>query len=109
MSVVRNTFTPDETAMLGRVYENGNFEGETADQKEARASRIIALPSPSPCSSGFTASGPSSSAGTASAASRFPLRASCIRQASRIRQSISSTAAREVTSNNNPLRPPSTP
>lgn len=40
--VVRNTFTPDETAMLGRVYENGNFEGETAEQKEARASRIIA-------------------------------------------------------------------
>jgi hypothetical protein len=41
-SIARNTFTPDETAMLGRVYENGNIEGETADQKEARASRIIA-------------------------------------------------------------------
>jgi len=41
-SIARNTFTPEETAMLGRVYENGNFEGETAEQKEARASRIIA-------------------------------------------------------------------
>jgi hypothetical protein len=42
MSIVRNTFNPDETAMLGRVYKDGNFEGETAEQKEARASRIIA-------------------------------------------------------------------
>ena len=42
MSVVRNTFTPDETAMLGRVYANGNVEGENTEQKEARASRIIA-------------------------------------------------------------------
>jgi hypothetical protein len=42
VSIVRNTFTPDETAMLGRVYENGNIEGETPEQKEARASRIIA-------------------------------------------------------------------
>jgi hypothetical protein len=41
-SIARNTFTPAETAMLGRVYDRGNFEGETAEQKEARASRIIA-------------------------------------------------------------------
>ncbi|AZO15639.1 MULTISPECIES: hypothetical protein [unclassified Mesorhizobium] len=41
-SNARNTFTPDETAMLGRVYENGSIEGETTEQKEARASRILA-------------------------------------------------------------------
>ena len=41
-SIARNTFTPDETAMLGRVFDNGAVEGETAEQKEARASRIIA-------------------------------------------------------------------
>ena len=42
MSTVRSTFTPKETAMLARVYENGAVEGETDGQKEARASRIIA-------------------------------------------------------------------
>ncbi|SFO68908.1 hypothetical protein SAMN03159463_02695 [Mesorhizobium sp. NFR06] len=42
MSAVRSTFNPDETAMLGRVYQKGAVEGETAEQKEARASRIIA-------------------------------------------------------------------
>jgi len=41
-SIQRNTFSPDETAMLGRVFDNGSVEGETAEQKEARASRIIA-------------------------------------------------------------------
>lgn len=41
-SIARNTFTPDETAMLGRVFDNGGVDGETAEQKEARASRIIA-------------------------------------------------------------------
>ena len=42
MSVERNTFTPAETAMLGRVFESGRVDGETEQQKEARASRIIA-------------------------------------------------------------------
>ncbi|RTM10958.1 MAG: hypothetical protein EKK31_01195 [Hyphomicrobiales bacterium] len=42
MSTVRSTFTPEETALLARVYENGAIEGETDGQKEARASRIIA-------------------------------------------------------------------
>ncbi|AZO08888.1 MULTISPECIES: hypothetical protein [unclassified Mesorhizobium] len=42
MSIERNTFTPAETAMLGRVFESGRVEGETEQQKEARASRIIA-------------------------------------------------------------------
>jgi|GEM_PF-2476208 len=41
-SIQRNTFSPDETAMFGRVFDSGNVEGETAEQKEARASRIIA-------------------------------------------------------------------
>lgn len=41
-SMARNTFTPEETAMLGRVFDRGSVEGETAEQKEARASRIIA-------------------------------------------------------------------
>jgi len=42
VSTARSTFTPEETAKLGRVYESGATEGETAEQKEARASRIIA-------------------------------------------------------------------
>jgi hypothetical protein len=41
-SIARNTFTPEETAMLGRVFESGRVAGETEEQKEARASRIIA-------------------------------------------------------------------
>ncbi|TPN79643.1 hypothetical protein FJ987_14425 [Mesorhizobium sp. CU2] len=40
--MARNTFTPDEIVMLGRVFDRGSIEGETAEQKEARASRIIA-------------------------------------------------------------------
>jgi hypothetical protein len=39
---IRNTFTPDETAMFGRVFESGRVADETEEQKEARASRIIA-------------------------------------------------------------------
>ncbi len=42
MSIARNTFTPEETAMLGRVFESGRVADETEVQKEARASRIIA-------------------------------------------------------------------
>lgn len=42
VSMARNTFTPDETAMLGRVFDSGAVAGETEEQKEARASRIIA-------------------------------------------------------------------
>ncbi|CDX19550.1 conserved hypothetical protein [Mesorhizobium sp. ORS 3324] len=38
----RNTFTPAETALFGRVFESGRVAGETEEQKEARASRIIA-------------------------------------------------------------------
>ncbi|UCI06531.1 hypothetical protein [Mesorhizobium sp. B1-1-8] len=41
-SIARNTFTPEETARLGRVFEAGRVAGETEEQKEARASRIIA-------------------------------------------------------------------
>ena len=42
VSMARNTFTPDETAMLGRVFDKGAVAGESEEQKEARASRIIA-------------------------------------------------------------------
>ncbi|WP_296743586.1 hypothetical protein [Mesorhizobium sp.] len=38
----RSTFTPAETALLGRVFESGRVAGETEEQKEARASRILA-------------------------------------------------------------------
>ncbi|TIU32807.1 MAG: hypothetical protein E5W38_11430 [Mesorhizobium sp.] len=41
-NISRNTFTPDETAMFGRVFESGRVTGETEEQKQARASRIIA-------------------------------------------------------------------
>ncbi|RWM08396.1 hypothetical protein [Mesorhizobium sp.] len=41
-NISRNTFTPDETAMFGRVFESGRVAGETEEQKQARASRIIA-------------------------------------------------------------------
>jgi len=38
----RNTFTTAETALFGRVFESGRVNGETEEQKEARASPIIA-------------------------------------------------------------------
>ncbi|AZO31152.1 MULTISPECIES: hypothetical protein [Mesorhizobium] len=41
-AISRNTFTPAETALFGRVFESGRVVGETEEQKEARASRIIA-------------------------------------------------------------------
>ncbi|TGP21786.1 MULTISPECIES: hypothetical protein [unclassified Mesorhizobium] len=41
-NISRNAFTPAETALFGRVFENGRVDGETEEQKEARASRIIA-------------------------------------------------------------------
>ncbi|MDG4897750.1 hypothetical protein P9272_29865 [Mesorhizobium sp. WSM4976] len=42
MPLGRNVFTPIELALLGRVFDRRKDVPETADERERRASRIIA-------------------------------------------------------------------